>query len=79
LDPFDAAKGRVTLRAVSYRDALMSSGEPEGRSARMRRLVLELLTLSMSEDDIPSADGRLDELDGTQPEIYVAPRISPSP
>jgi len=45
----------------------------------MRRLVLELLTLSMSEDDIPSADGRLDELDGTQPEIYVAPRISPSP
>lgn len=59
----------------SYFDALM---EPEKKPSQ-RELLLRLLAqlFALMGDDTP--EGVAPKKDGTEPEIYVAPRYSPSP
>ena len=55
---------------------LTSPAPKKNRREELLRLALELLSLSMMDE---TNEAGFAEKDGTGPEIYVAPRISPSP
>ena len=61
---------------ASYLEMLTSPAPKKNRREELLRLALELLSLSMMDE---TNEAGFAEKDGTGPEIYVAPRISPSP
>lgn len=62
--------------ALSYSDALTRPERKRSKREDLLRLALQLFSLSMS-DKMDEAG--FDHKDGTGPELYVAPRYSPSP
>jgi len=62
--------------AISYLEALTQPAPKASRRSELLRLAMELLTLSQLEE---MNDAGFAQKDGTGPEIYVAPRVSPSP
>jgi len=61
---------------ANYLDALTQPPQRRNRREEMLRLAMELLSLSMMDE---TNEAGFAVKDGTGPEIYVAPRISPSP
>lgn len=62
--------------AFSYSDMLTKPEPKKSRREELLRLAMEILSLSMMDEQNPAGFA---EKDGTGPEIYVAPRYSPSP
>jgi hypothetical protein len=62
--------------ASNYRDILTQVERKPSRREELLRLAMKLVTLSMMDDE---PEGAAPKMDGTGPEIYVAPRYSPSP
>ena len=59
-----------------YQDALGEEKPKKSRKSEILRLAMELLALSTM-DDVD--ENGYSKKDGTGPEIYVAPRVTPSP
>jgi hypothetical protein len=62
--------------AASYLEMLTQPSPQKSRREELLRLAMQLLSLSMMDE---TNEAGFAEKDGTGPEIYVAPRISPSP
>ncbi len=63
--------------ATSYADILSQpAAKKPSRRAELLRLAMEILTLATIDE---SPEGPVPRLTGQEPEIYVAPRYSPSP
>jgi len=58
----------------SYLEALTQAAPKRSKREELLRLAMEIFSLL---DDTP--EGEVAQKDGTGPEIYVAPRYSPSP
>jgi hypothetical protein len=62
--------------ASSYLEMLTQPAPKKSRREELLRLAMEIFALA-NQDDLNEAG--FAQKDGTGPEIYVAPRISPSP
>lgn len=62
--------------ATSYLEMLTQPTLKKSKRQELLQLAMQLLSLSMLDE---TNDAGFAEKDGTGPEIYVAPRISPSP
>ena len=62
--------------APSYLDLLTQPEPKKSRRSELLQLALQLMAMSMQDE---MNDEGFAEKDGTGPEMYVAPRYSPSP
>lgn len=60
----------------SYLEMLTQPTAKPSRREELLQLAMKILALATMDD---AQEGGIPRLDGTQPEIYVAPRYSPSP